>query len=101
MLRRTETPLSLARSHVQTWNVEPWCSDENNRPASKQAKGYDKARRDMLDRYELFAASQAPTVSASELYDATRTERIAILVPIAFDGENLAMVHIKGQHWFS
>jgi hypothetical protein len=96
MLRRTETPLSLARSHARAWNVDVWANAETDRPANALSSGYAAALAELEERYGIFAAGFAPHVSSQLANSEKRSERYAFVVPIAHDGEHLAMVRLDG-----
>ena len=96
MLKRTETPLTLARSHTAAWNVDVWNVPEAGRPANVPHSGHEQAKKVLMHRYYLFAAGFAPHISAHEVMNETRTNRYAIVVPISHDGDHIIMVRLDG-----
>jgi len=71
MLKRTETPLTLARSHTAAWNVDVWNVSEAGRPANVPHSGHEPAMKLLMHRYYLFAAGFAPHISAHEVMNET------------------------------
>ena len=99
MLVRTETELQLARDFAAAWNLER--AAEVSRPAAQTHPDYEMNLAALRYNYDIFKASYAPAIAATELEGGGHSARYVIGIPIAWSEGPVALVNVGTNEMFA